>query len=115
MLNSISKSQSINPLDVDEVIRFLRKRWGVSYELRLVVKGKKIYLQIMWGFLEQQSFDITEKDYCENLSKVLEVINRIGMSGEVRAWLLQVKGKPRLGRALSLPLKGDDSLEEFVI
>ncbi len=69
----------------------------------------------MWGFLEQQSFSLSERDYFENLSYVLEVINRIGKTSQVRAWLSTVQGKPRLGRALSLPLREGGLLEEFVI
>ena len=79
------------------------------------MKGKSLYLQIMWGFLEQQSFPLNESDYSENLAYVIEVINRLGKSSEVRDWLLRVKGKPRIGRALSLPLRGGEVFEEFVI
>ncbi len=105
----------MKPLEVDEVVLFLRKRWGVSYELRFLVKDKSLYLQIMWGFLEQQSFYMNEREYIENLAHILEIINRIGKSSEVRAWLSKVEGKPRLGRALSLPLRGAELLEEFLI
>ena len=105
----------MQPLEVEEVIRFLRKRWGVTYELKLLVKGKSLYLQIMWGFLEQQSFYLSEKDYRENLGKVLEVLNRLGKASEVRSWLLNLQGKPRLGRALSLPLRGDELFGEFLL
>ncbi len=69
----------------------------------------------MWGFLEQQSFALSKSEYLENLAYVLEVVNRIDKSSEVRAWLLTLKGKPRPGKALSLPLRGDGIFEEFVI
>ena len=69
----------------------------------------------MWGFLEQQSFPLSKSDYLKNLANVLEVVNRLGKSSEVRGWLSAVEGKPRPGKSLSLPLRGGEILEEFVI
>ena len=69
----------------------------------------------MWRFLEQQSFPLNESDYCENLAYVIEVINRLGKAAEVRAWLSTVEGEPKIGRALSLPLRVEEMLGEFVI
>jgi len=103
------------PLEVDEVISFLQKRWGVKYELKLLVKGKSLFLQIMWGFLEQQSFPLSEEKYRDELAKIIDVINRLDQASEVRVWLLRQESKPRLGRALSLPLRADEGLEEFLL
>ncbi|WP_011124616.1 MULTISPECIES: DUF3067 family protein [Prochlorococcus] len=97
------------------MIGFLRNKWGVRYELRLLVKGKSMYLQIMWGYLEQQSFPLSESEYRAMLAEILEVINRLGRACMVRSWLLQVKRKPRVGKALSLPLRVDERSEEFVL
>ena len=114
VLNSIPKDQ-FNPLSVNEIMGFLLSKWGVTYELRLLVKGKVLYLQIMWGYLEQQSFPLSEREYAENLARILDVINRLGKASEVRAWLLYIEGKPRIGRALSLPIRGNQLLGEFVL
>ena len=103
------------PLEVEEVIRFLQKRWVVTYELKLLVKGKSLFLQIMWGFLEQQSFPLSEEKYREELAKIIDVINRLDQASEVRAWLLGLDRKPTSGRALSLPLRADERLEEFLV
>ncbi len=103
------------PLEVEEIIRFLQKRWGVTYELKLLVKGKSLFLQMMWGFLEQQSFPWSEEKYREELAKIIDVINRLDQASEVRVWLLRQESKPRLGRALSLPLRADEGLEEFLL
>ncbi len=105
----------MTPLSVDEVTRLLRARWGVSYDLKIVIRGNSIYLQIMWGYLEQNSFRLTEKEYLENIGYVVEIINRLGKSLLVRRWLLDCQSKPRLGKALSLPLGGNYSLKEFVL
>ena len=54
-------------------------------------------------------------EYRNNLAKVLEIFHRLGQSAKVRTWLLHINAKPNLGRALSLHLKGDWRLEEFVL
>ena len=110
----ISRKPS-QPLEVEEVMRFLQKRWGVTYELKLLIKGKSLFLQMMWGFLEQQSFPLSEEKYKEELAKIIDVINRLDQASEVRVWLLRQESKPRLGRALSLPLRGAEGLEEFLL
>ncbi len=114
MIVPISSNSSV-PLSVEEVMRLLRIRWGVAYDLQLVLREKRLYLQIMWGYLEQQSFPMDEKGYRSNLNKVLEVINRLDQAHRVREWLVNENDKPRVGRALTLPLKGDERLEEFVL
>ncbi len=114
MINSSEKSGS-NPIQVEEVITLLRSRWGVSYDFKLLIKGKSLYLQMMWGFLEQQSFPLTEKEYLQNLAHIFDVVNRLGLASEVRNWLFLLKEKPRVGRAISLPLIADWRLKEFVI
>ena len=103
------------PLEVDEVIECLRRRWGVTYDLRLLVKRDRIHLQIMWGFLEQQSFPMDEETFREHLNRILEIINRGGKSDFVRKWLENVQAKPRLGKAITLPLPMDQRMAEFVL
>ena len=74
-LNTGSFSSPI-PLEVDEVVGCLRRRWGVTYDLKLLIKKDRIYLQMMWGFLEQQSFPLDEETFRENLNRTLEIINQ---------------------------------------
>ena len=103
------------PLEVSEVIHILKTRWGVTYELKIVQKGQRLYLQMMWGYLEQQSFALSEQEYRKELAQLIDVLNRLGKASEVRGWLLNIQGKPLVGRALSLPLRGNEYFEEFVI
>ncbi len=113
-LNSGRSSSSI-PLEADEVVGCLRRRWGVTYDLKLLIKKDRIYLQMMWAFLEQQSFPLDEETYMENLNRTLEIINRAGQSDFVRNWLENIQAKPRLGRAINLPLPIDQRMSEFVL
>ena len=113
-MNDFPSSSSL-PLSVNEVITCLRYRWGVTYDMQLFVRKKRLYLQIMWGYLEQQSFPMDEEEYRDHINEILEVINRIGRANLVREWLSQIESKPRIGRALSLHLDADDRLAEFLI
>ena len=108
-------SSSSIPLEVEEVMECLRRRWGVTYDLRLLIKRDRIYLQMMWGFLEQQSFPMDEETFIDHLNRILEIINRVGQSDFVRNWLENVQAKPRLGKAITLPLPMDQRMEEFVL
>jgi hypothetical protein len=107
--------QSIPPLTVDEVVDLLRKRWQASYDMQVVVRRKRMYLQVMWAYLEQQSFPLDEEEYRTHLAQVLDVVNRLGQAGEVRSWLNDTRDRPRLGKALSLQLQGEGRLEEFLV
>jgi hypothetical protein len=107
--------QSIPPLTVDEVIDLLRERWQASYDMQIVVRRKRMYLQVMWAYLEQQSFPLNEEEYRAHLSQVLDVVNRLGQAGAVRSWLADTRDRPRLGKALSLQLQGEERLEEFLV
>ena len=111
--NSGYYSSSI-PLEAEEVMECLRKRWGVTYDLRLLIKRDRIHLQMMWGFLEQQSFPIDEEAFKEKLNSTWEIINRAGQSNFVRNWLEYIQAKPRLGRAITLALPMDQRMDEFV-
>ena len=107
--------QSIPPLTVDEVIDLLQERWQASYDMQLVVRRKRMYLQVMWAYLEQQSFPLNEEEYRTHLAQVVDVVNRLGQAGAVRSWLTDTRDRPRLGKALSLQLQGEGRLEEFLV
>ncbi|WP_320664091.1 DUF3067 family protein [Prochlorococcus sp. MIT 1223] len=103
------------PLTAEEVINCFRNRWGVTYDIQLMVRNNYLYFQIMWGYLEQQSFPLNEEDFNVHINEILEIVNRTGQAEVVRVWMNKVGAKPRIGRALTLQLKGDERLEEFVL
>ena len=69
----------------------------------------------MWAYLEQQSFPMDEETYRVHVNEVLEVINRLGLADEVSEWLEIMNKKTRLGKALSLRLRAEGLLEEFLL
>ncbi len=105
----------MKPLEVEEIIYYLVNRWGKKYDFRLFIRKNNLYLQMMWKFLEQKSFPLTEVQYKESLAEKIEVLNRGGYSEDVRIWLQTVNSKPRLGRAVSLQLKINERMKEFLI
>ena len=105
----------MRPLVVEEIIHYLIHRWGKKYDFRLFKRGDYIYLQMMWGFLGQESFPLNEMEYKKSIADKLEILNRCGYSDEVREWLKKVNSKPRLGRALSLQLTINERMKEFSI
>lgn len=93
------------PLTATEVRALLQQRWGASYDVHLIQRHRRIYLQIMWGYLEQLSFPLDESTYLARLAALVETVNQLGKGEAVRTWLRTTTDRPRLGKALSLPLR----------
>jgi len=93
------------PLRAEEVLALLRQRWQASYDLQLVRRQGRIYCQVMWGYLEQQSFPLTPEQYRQRLEELVTMLNGLGVAEQVRQWLSTTRDKPRLGKALSLALE----------
>ena len=93
------------PLSAAELLAVLRGRWQASYDLQLIVRRGRLYLQVMWGYLEQQSFPMTVEAYDAHLEELVATLNGLGVAEQVRQWLRTTRDRPRLGRALSLPLE----------
>ncbi len=105
----------MKPLVLEEIIYYLTNRWGKRYDFRLFSRNNILYFQMMWKYLEQTSFPLTEEEYEKSLAEKIEVLNRCGYSDEVRKWLQTVNASPRLGRAVSLQLKINEKMKEFLI
>jgi hypothetical protein len=93
------------PLSAAEILGLLRQRWQASYDLQLVKRQDRIYLQVMWGHLEQQSFPLSPDDYAAKLADLVATLNGLGVAAQVRQWLGSTRDRPRLGKALSLALQ----------
>ncbi len=96
-----------------ELRQLMLDKWGFSYDIQLrQVKGK-IYVQIMWKYFEQASFGATEADYLAHLSWVISHLESWGAVIQVTDYLAKTKEKPRIGKAVSIPiaLSGDRASE----
>ena len=94
-----------DPLTAAELRALLQQRWGASYDVHLIQRHRRIYLQVMWGYLEQLSFPLDEPTYLARLADLVETVNQLGQGETVRTWLRTTTDRPRLGKALSLPLR----------
>ncbi|MEB3323096.1 MAG: DUF3067 family protein [Synechococcaceae cyanobacterium] len=104
------------PLRGEELAALLRSRWRASYDLQIVQRRGRLYLQVMWAHLEQQSFPLTAEDYAERLEALAGALNDLGAATQVRRWLSTTRDRPRLGRALSLALEPSGGrLGEFLL
>ena len=92
------------PLSAGEVIALLRQRWQASYDLQLVQRRGRVYLQVMWAYQEQQSFPLSAEEYASHIGELVLVLNSLGAAQVVRQWLSECTDRPRLGKALSLGL-----------
>ena len=93
------------PLAAAEVLQILRQRCQASYDLQLISRRGRLYLQVMWAYLEQQSFPLTAGEYQAKLEDLVGTLNGLGVAEQVRQWLCSTGDKPRLGKAMTLPLE----------
>lgn len=91
-------------LTVAEVIGLLRQRWQATYDLQLIRRQGRLYFQVMWAHLEQQSFPMTAEAYAEKMAEIVSTLNALGVADQAREWLSTTADRPRLGKALSLRL-----------
>ena len=104
------------PLSGAELIALLRERWQASFAMQLVQRRGRLYLQVMWGYLEQQSCPMTAEAYAERMDQWAAALNDLGVAPEVRHWLRSGRDRPRLGKALSLALEpAPGRLSEFLL
>jgi hypothetical protein len=103
-------------LSAEELIGLLQRRWQASYDLRLVQRQGRLYFQVMWGHLEQQSFPMSAQAYRERVAQVAATLNALGAANQVRNWLEEGRDRPRMGKALSLALlPSDPRAVEFLL
>jgi hypothetical protein len=90
----------------------LLDKWDCSYDLQMRRTQGKVFLLVMWRYLEQASFPLSEADYLAHLDQVALYLNEWGQGAYVRQWIKETRDRPRLGKAVSIPLQlGDRALE----
>ena len=65
---------------------------------------------------DRQSFPMTSEEYVEKLEELVANLNGLGVTAQVRSWLSTTTDKPRLGKAMTLPLElPEGRASEFLI
>ncbi len=87
-----------------ELQELLIEKWGFSFDVQFRRTQGKIFLQVMWRYLEQVSFPLSEAEYLAHLNQVLLYLHEWGQVDYVQQWIAETRERPRLGKAVSIPL-----------
>lgn len=93
----------------------LLQKWGRSYDIQLRRTQGKIFVQVMWKYLEQASFPLTEAEYQAHLETIATYLNAFGGTVQVQTFIEQTRDRPRLGKAVSIPLDLGERASEWII
>jgi len=95
--------------------QLLLNKWGRSYDVQLRRTQGKVFLQVMWKYLEQASFPLSEAEYDLHMEAIATYLNGIGGTLQVQTYILETKERPRLGKAVSISLDLGDRASEWIL
>jgi hypothetical protein len=90
-------------------------KWGRSYDIQLRRVQGKIFVQVMWKYLEQASFPMSEEDYFNHLNEIANYIDAWGGTTQVQTYIQQTSDRPRLGKAVSIPIDLGERASEWLL
>ncbi|MBS0016991.1 MAG: DUF3067 family protein [Arthrospira sp. SH-MAG29] len=95
--------------------QLLLNKWGVSYDIQLRRTRGKIFVQVMWKYLEQASFQMSEAEYLDHLNAIADYLTSLGGSEQVATYILNTRDRPRLGKAVSIPIDLGGRASEWMV
>lgn len=95
--------------------QLLLDKWGRSYDIQIRRTRGKIFVQVMWKYLEQASFPLSEAEYLEHLNTVAGYLHAWGGAQQVEDYIHQTRLRPRLGKAVSIPLNLGERASEWML
>ena len=99
----------------EELYQLLFEKWGKSYDVQIRRIKDKIFVQVMWKYLEQASFPMTERESLEDLDYIAKYISGFGSVETVRNYIENTKERPRLGKAVSIPIDLGERASEWML
>jgi hypothetical protein len=69
----------------------------------------------MWKYLEQASFPLSEVEYLEHLNTIATYITAWGGVEQVEQFIEQTRERPRLGKAVSIPIQLGERASEWLL
>lgn len=99
----------------EELQQLIVGKWGVSFDVQLKKGQNKFWLQVMWRYLEQKSFPMTEAQYIEHLNAVGGYISAWQSDEYVRQFIEQTSDRPRIGVAVSIPIELGTQSSEWLL
>ncbi|ELS33077.1 hypothetical protein Pse7429DRAFT_1611 [Pseudanabaena biceps PCC 7429] len=98
-----------------ELRQAIANKWGFSYDVQLRKTQGKIFLQVMWRYQEQQSFSMDEAEFMQHLDAIASYLSDWDVVEQVQKFIATTKERPRLGKAVSIPLQiGERSIEWLI-
>lgn len=95
-----------------DLATLIRKKYGRSYDVQLIKKefmGRNLLaLNVMWKYMEQRSFPLTEEEYILRLDDVANNLKCWGAVSHIRNSLEKLKERPRIGKAVSIFIDMDE-------
>jgi Domain of unknown function (DUF3067) len=98
-----------------ELHQLIYDKWGRSYDLQVRRTKGKIFVLVMWKYLEQASFPLSEEGYFAHLETIATYINAWGAVEQIRVFIEQTRDHPRLGKVVSIPLNLGDRASEWLL
>ncbi len=98
-----------------ELQQLIVGKWGYSYDVQLRRIQGKILVQVMWRYLEQRSFPLTETEYIEHLNAIAGYLEAWGGVEQVQQFIQETRERPRLGKAVSIPIELGDLASEWIL
>lgn len=95
--------------------QLLLNKWGFSFDLQLRKAQGKIFLQVMWRYLEQASFPLSEAEYLAHLDQIASYLHAWGYTDRVEAFIEQTRERPRLGKTVSIPIDLGARASEWIV
>ncbi|KAK2979722.1 hypothetical protein RJ640_023432 [Escallonia rubra] len=96
-----------------DLATLIRNKYGKSYDVQLIKKefmGKNLLaLNVMWKYMEQRSFPLSEEEYLLRLDDVANTLKCWGAVSHIRDSLRKLKERPRIGKAVSIFIDMDES------
>lgn len=97
----------------EELRKAVFAKWGRDYAVLLARRGTRVFFQVLWKHLEQQSYPLSAQEHADTYDAVASYLTDWGAGGAVRAG---IAGASRRGpgftgggaaRAISIPLDVD--------
>jgi hypothetical protein len=98
-----------------ELRELLVQKWGHPYDLQLRKVQDKIYIQVMWRYLGQASFPKSDAEYMGHLEAIATYINAWDCQAYVQQFIAETRDRPRLGKAVNIPIELGDRTSEWIL
>ncbi|KAL3613762.1 hypothetical protein CASFOL_041836 [Castilleja foliolosa] len=96
-----------------DLATLIRNKYGRSYDVQLIKKefmGRNLLaMNVMWKYMEQRSFPLTEEEYILRLDDVANYLKCWGAVSHVRNTLEKSRERPRIGKAVCIFIDMDES------